>query len=260
MNSKVYGVTVFGGIAEFTVMPCSTAALMSNKLNFTQAAALPVAALTSLEALERAEVKKGQKVLIIGASGGCGMFGVMLANLRGAFVTGISSRRNSPFVKSLKADRVVDYSNAVEMGTLSSEGAVYDVIYDTVTSFDPVDPNYIPITKPLLKEGGRYIAINGYQFAWAVCFIDQATRLLFGFTIQRSGYELFFLTPTAEAMQKITRWYDNGDLSQVPLDSIYSLDAAGSKRVFEENVWRAMSRMKSRRAVGKIVFEFSESG
>jgi hypothetical protein len=65
--------------------------------------------------------------------------------------------------------------------------------------------------------------------------------------LQRSDYDLFLLTPTSESMAQLAKWYDDGDVSHAPLDSTYAVDS-------NESLWKAMARMKSRRAVGKIIF------
>jgi hypothetical protein len=117
-------------------------------LTFQEAAALPVVALTTVEAYDRAAVKPNERVLVIGASGGCGMFGVLIGKVLGAKVTGICSTKNVPFVVELGADEVVDYRNSSSMEVLLAQKGQFDVIYDTVSSFDPADPNYEVRTIP----------------------------------------------------------------------------------------------------------------
>jgi len=253
VGDEVYGVSMLGSIAEYTAVSCSTIAHKSKVLNFTEAAALPVASLTSLEAIEKGQIKKGDSMLVIGASGGCGIFAIKLAKARGITTTGICSTRNIAFVKSLQADFVVDYKDKKQMKALTQEGPRFDMVYDTVTSFDPLDPDYLPFAQPLLKKDGKYIAINGKESDWTVAVIDRLTRII-GFTIQRSGYELFMLEPKAESMQKLSGMFDNGEIEGVPLDSLYRMD--GDNASFVNALWGAMAKMKSRRTVGKIVFEF----
>ena len=98
-------------------------------ISFEHAAAVPIAAVTALQAVRDAgKVQAGQRVLVNGASGGVGTFAVQIANARGAHVTGVSSTRNLELVRSLGADDVIDYTNA----DFTEGQARYDVIIDNV--------------------------------------------------------------------------------------------------------------------------------
>jgi NADPH:quinone reductase-like Zn-dependent oxidoreductase len=157
VGDAAFGMAPLGSIGEYAVLGCAAAARKPSCLSHAEAAGLNVAALTSLSALERGGVEKGHKVLILGASGGCGMFGVAIGALLGAEVTGVCSTRNTEFVRQRGAAHVVDYTDAAQMAALQAQGAgSFDVVYDTVSSFDPVDPDYEPSMRPLLKPGGRY--------------------------------------------------------------------------------------------------------
>ena len=156
-------------------------------------------ALTSQEAWDRTNLKKGDSALVIGASGGCGTFGVTLAKALGATVTGICSTKNVKLVYELGADAVVDYRKTLEMDKLKAGGKQFDVIYDTVTSFAPEDPDYEPDMRPLLKQGGRYVAINGSPLDWILGIWEKILfKKYFGMKIQREHYDLFLLTPTVD--------------------------------------------------------------
>ena len=114
-----------GAFAEYVCAPQDQFAAKPARLSFEQAAALPLAAVTALQGLRDAgEVKSGQKVLIIGASGGVGTFAVQIAKWLGAEVTGVCSTKNMELVRSLGADRVIDYT--AEDFTAGAEQ--YDVI------------------------------------------------------------------------------------------------------------------------------------
>ena len=251
VGDAVFGLAPLGSIGEYTMLPCAVAAKKPTTLSFDEAAGLNVAALTSLYALtERAKVKKGDRVLVIGAAGGCGSFGVKLAKLLGAEVTGVASAANHALVREIGASHVVDYKDDKEMAALKG-GRHYDVVYDTVSSFEDA-MNWVPIATPLVKEGGLYVAINGQHSEWTWALLDVLARPL-GLSAQRAGYHhVGLLVPHRAGMQQLAQWYESGELSGgVPIDSTFVLATNAS-------AWSAMARQKSRRAVGKIVVKFPD--
>ena len=151
------GDEVFGGrtgaFAEYvTVREDRALVPKPPNLTFEQAAAVPVAAITALQALrDGGKVQPGQKVLINGASGGVGTFAVQIAKALGADVTGVSSTRNVELVRSLGADRVVDYKK----DDYSRSGELYDVIMDNVGNRSLAD------NRRVLKPEGKYVLIGG---------------------------------------------------------------------------------------------------
>ena len=130
------GDAVFGGkggaFGEYvSVAESGSVALKPANMTFEQAAAVPIAAITALQALrDKGKLRAGQSVLINGASGGVGTYAVQIAKAYGAHVTGVCSTRNLDLVKSLGADQVVDYTQ--EDFTKNSQK--YDLILDTVST------------------------------------------------------------------------------------------------------------------------------
>lgn len=119
----------FGGFAEYVATTEDVVARKPANLSFAEAAAVPMAALTALQGLRHhGEIRPGQAVLINGASGGVGHFAVQIAKAFGATVTGVTSARNLDLVRSLGADRVVDYTKR----DFASDGPRYDLILDTI--------------------------------------------------------------------------------------------------------------------------------
>lgn len=121
-------------------------------LTFEQAAAVPVAALTALQALrDKGQLQAGQKVLINGASGGVGTFAVQIAKSMGAEVTGVCSARNVEMVGSIGADHVIDYKT--QDYTKGEER--YDLIVDNIGN------HALRAQLGVLKSGGRLVIVGG---------------------------------------------------------------------------------------------------
>jgi len=142
------GDEVFGGrdgaLAEYVVVrEDRSVVLKPANVSFEQAAGVPVAAVTALQALrDESRVRPGQKVLINGASGGVGTFAVQIAKSFGAEVTAVCSTRNVSLVRSLGADHVVDYTRE----DFTHSGQLYDVVLDVVGNRPLLD--YRPIMAP----------------------------------------------------------------------------------------------------------------
>ena len=273
VGDEVYGLAG-GSIAEFATLDCAKAAKRPRSLTASEAAGLPVAALTSLMALERSGLREGHRALVLGASGGCGIFGVTLAKLKGAHVTGVCSTHNRDFVRSLGADTVVDYRSEEEMAALLAGGEQFDVVYDTVTSFAEEDPDYEPFMRPLLHSdssesgedivGARYVAINGAQSDWRNMVLEQfIIRPLLGddWRVQRPGYDLFLLSPTKAKLESLASYFDAGDLTLPDGFVEASFPLSGVDLIADTvQLHAAFEKMKSRRTRGKIVFELPLAG
>ncbi|HET8538459.1 MAG TPA: NAD(P)-dependent alcohol dehydrogenase [Anaeromyxobacter sp.] len=126
-------------------------------VTFEQAAAVPVAAITALQGLrDEGKLQPGQRVLVNGASGGVGTFAVQIAKALGADVTGVCSTRNVEMVKSIGADRVVDYTRE----DFTNGGARYDLVLDNVGNHS------LLASRRALNPAGRYVMVGGPKGRW----------------------------------------------------------------------------------------------
>ena len=125
-GDEVFGIAD-GSFAEYACARADKLAPKPERLSFEQAAAVPVSGLTALQAVrDHGRVQPGQKVLVIGASGGVGSFAVQIAKAFGALVTGVCSTTKVDMVRSIGADDVIDYRRA----DITDAGERYDVILD----------------------------------------------------------------------------------------------------------------------------------
>jgi NADPH:quinone reductase-like Zn-dependent oxidoreductase len=161
-----------GAFAEYACASESALAAKSEHVTFKQAAAVPVAALTALQGLrDKGRIQPGQKVLINGASGGVGTFAVQIAKWFGADVTGVCSSRNVDLVRTLGADRVVDYTQ--EDCTQSLRG--YHLFLDCVGNHS------LSACRRILSPKGRLVVISGPDGRW----LGPVARLLKALVLSR---------------------------------------------------------------------------
>jgi NADPH:quinone reductase-like Zn-dependent oxidoreductase len=155
-----------GAFAEYACAAQSTLAMKPENASFEQAASIPLAGLTALQGLrDKGKIQPGQKVLINGAAGGVGTFAVQIAKSFGAEVTGVCSTRNVEMVRSIGADRVIDYTRE----DFTKSGQHYDLIFDLVAnhSFSArrrvLDPKGIYIGAGIVGLGGSMVSLLAHQ-------------------------------------------------------------------------------------------------
>jgi NADPH:quinone reductase-like Zn-dependent oxidoreductase len=151
LGDDIYG-TADGSFAEYASAKVGRVALKPVNLSFEQAAAVPISGLTALQGVrDRAAVQRGEKVLIIGASGGVGTFAVQIAKAFGAEVTGVCSASKTDLVREVGADHVIDYTQE----DFAEGEERYDVILD-IGGNSPLSR-----LRRVLTPRGRLVIIGG---------------------------------------------------------------------------------------------------
>ncbi|MGM0876637.1 MAG: NAD(P)-dependent alcohol dehydrogenase [Bacillota bacterium] len=182
----------FGAYAEYKCLPeDGPVSIKPNNITFEEAAAIPIGARTALFYLRKANIQSGQKVLVYGASGSVGTYAVQIAKYFGAKVTGVCSTTNLELVKSLGADKVIDYTAE----DFSSTGETYDVI------FEAVNKSSFSACMKSLKKNGTYINVTeplpGVRMLWTK--LTNSKKLILGQNSPETSEALNFLRELVEA-------------------------------------------------------------
>ncbi|SHM78385.1 NAD(P)-dependent alcohol dehydrogenase [Gracilibacillus kekensis] len=198
-GDKVFGDLAnfgWGGFAEYVSVSEHALSIKPGNLSYEEAAAIPTAAVTALQALrDKGNIQAGQKVLIYGASGGVGSFAVQIAKSFGAEVTGVCSTRNTDMLRKLGADHVMDYTKE----SFHSNKQKYDLIL-AVNGYQPLF-RYLHA----LSRKGTFVHVggSGVQMIQAMMLgpiISRiATKKVKSHVQQQSQSDLIFLKDLAEA-------------------------------------------------------------
>ena len=217
-GEAVYG-QCRGSCAEYACADPAQIARKPGNLTFEQAAAVPTSACTALQGLrDHGKVRPGQKVLINGASGGVGPFAVQIAKALGAEVTGVCSTGNVEMVRSIGADRVIDYTRE----DFTQGGPRYDVIMDNVASHS------LSETRRALTPDGVLIPSSGHAgMGW---IIAAALTAVF---VRQQGKPFVASTNSAD-LAVLAELIDAGKVTPV-IDRTYPLsDAPDAFRYLDE--------------------------
>ena len=234
------GDEVFGGrtgaLAEYvTVHEDRALVLKPDNVTFEQAASVPIAAVTALQALrDQGRIQAGQKVLINGASGGVGTFAVQIAKSFGADVTGVCSTKNVEMVRSIGADHVIDYTKE----DFTKSGQLYDLIIDNVGSHPLLD------YKRVLQPKGIFVIVGGpNEGSWIGPMTTPIkAKLLSPFVSQEFVFFLANLSP--EDLTILRDLMQTGKVTPV-IDRTYKLSEAPE----------AIAYLEAGHARGKVVVE-----
>ena len=232
VGDAVFGVRS-GAFGEYVVVrEDGSVTKKPENVSFEQAAAIPVAAVTALQALrDHGRLESGETVLINGASGGVGTFAVQIAKAFGAEVAGVCSGRNVDLVQSIGADRVFDYTR--ENYTDSQNR--YDLIVDMVGNHSPL------ANTRMLTPDGRYVIVGGAKGDWLAPFKQPLQAMLLSpFVDQQVG--MMLASETQEDLATLAELVASGQVVPV-IDRRYTLD----------EVAEALRYSESGRARGKII-------
>ena len=224
-----------GALAEYAIAKAERVAVIPSEMSFNEAAALPVSAITGLMAMrDIAKVQSGERVLVIGASGGVGSYAVQVAKHLGADVTGVCSTRNVEFVTSLGADHVVDYTK----GPVLDTDARFDVILDNVASHS------LNELEGILVPGGRILSNNGTSGGAWFGPLGRMAKAAWRNLVTKASYPQFVAMATTERLEDLLALIEAGAVRPV----------VGTTRSFDAAI-EAVAEVEWGHASGKVVVE-----
>ncbi|HKE33442.1 MAG TPA: NAD(P)-dependent alcohol dehydrogenase [Candidatus Angelobacter sp.] len=225
-----------GTLAEYVCVSESALVRKPDNVTFEQAASVPVAALTALQGFgDEEEVQPWQKVLINGAAGGVGTFAVQIAKSFGAHVTGVCSTRNVEMVRSIGADRIIDYTQE----DFTKGWQRYDVILDCVGNHS------LSACRSVLTPKGKYIMVGGPTGRWMVRLLARAIKALVLSKFVKQKLVMFVTKESKENLTMMGELMEQGKVRPV-IDRCYILS----------EVPEAIRYLEEGHARGKVVVTF----
>lgn len=236
------GDEVFGScrkaIAEYVCAPESKLVLKPKNITFEQAASVPVAAYTALQGLrDKGHTQPGQKVLINGAAGGVGTFAVQIAKSFGANVTGVCSTRNRDLVRSIGADRVIDYTQE----DFTKRAERYDVFLDCVGNHS------LSASRRVLSPKGVYVGAGGTTDNWMIRPLLRAIASIVFSLFSSQKFPMILAKPNKVDLNFMREQMESGKIVPV-IDTSYRLT----------EVAEAIRYLETGHARGKVVITFED--
>jgi NADPH:quinone reductase-like Zn-dependent oxidoreductase len=238
-----------GAFAEQACVDEDDATHMPRNLDFTAAAAVPLAALTALQALrDELHVQPGQNVFISGGAGGVGSFAIQIAKWLGAHVTTTASPRGEALARSLGCDEVIDYTSQ----DIPKLGARFDAGFDLIGGntlaqmFEIMKPGTKIVSVAALPEPQTAIKDLGGSRALAVLFWIISYGIRSRARRASVGYRYLFMHPSGNDLAQLAELIEQGKL-KVIVDRTYPL----------ANIADALAYVESGRAKGKVVVTMS---
>jgi NADPH:quinone reductase-like Zn-dependent oxidoreductase len=233
-----------GTMAEYVISNDKDVAFIPSNLSFDESASIPLAGLTSYQALvDVAKLSSGENILIHAGSGGVGTIAIQLAKHLGANVTTTTSAKNVNWVKDLGADKVIDYTKHSYL----DEGAKFDVVFDTLGGEHTLNAFKV------LKDGGRVVSVTGAldsitakQFG-----LNKFVRLILSFQARKvtkaaakmnAMYRFVFMSSSGAQLKMLAALYESGAIKPV-IDKTYG---------FGDSI-QALEYLSNGRAKGKVI-------
>lgn len=236
-GDEVFGLCK-GAFAEYACASESSVAKKPNNVTFEQAASVPVAAVTALQGLrDKGHIKAGYKVLINGAAGGVGTFGVQIAKSFGADVTGVCSTRNMEMVRSIGADRVIDYTKE----DFTKGVRTYDLILDSIGN------HLFSTCRHVLNAGGILIWVGGKSDNWMVGLVAGLIKAKMLSWFVRQKATMVMTKPGKEDLTILRDLMNSGKIAAV-IDRCYPLN----------EVAEAIRYVEQGHARGKVIITLAE--
>mmetsp|Transcript_14960 Transcript_14960/g.47170 ORF Transcript_14960/g.47170 Transcript_14960/m.47170 type:complete len:334 (-) Transcript_14960:58-1059(-) len=237
-----------GSFAEYALVPAAALGRMPKNISFKEAAALPLAGLTALQAFQtHGKLKEGQKVAVLGGSGGVGSLAVQIAKALGAahvYATGSAV----DLIKGLGADTVINYKEQDVVAAMT--GLELDIVFDTVGGYD----NWVA-GQAALKTGGIYLSIVGDGGSIASIMASMLWRNVKGvFGVLGPTYKVFLTSTDAPAvtadMRTLTELVESGALKPLVDARDFALTTAGVGDIVKASM--------THRTKGKLVLTVSK--
>jgi len=235
-----------GTFAEYIAIHEDDIALKPENLSFEEAASIPLVGLTTYQALtDILHLQKGQKILIQAGAGGVGTFAIQLAKLMGATVATTASEAGANLVKSLGADKIINYKTEKFEEILKN----YDAVFDTLGG------ELLEKSFEVIKSGGKIVSVSGLPnarfgkeygsgFFKTLLFSAASHKLTALEKKHKVQYTFLFMKPSGEQLRIIANFIETGKIKPI-IDRVFPF----------ENAQKAMEYAESGRAKGKIILK-----
>jgi NADPH:quinone reductase-like Zn-dependent oxidoreductase len=231
-GDEVFGIGI-GAFAQFAVAKADKLTLKPSNATFEQAAALGISGSTALRAVtDVGQIKSGDKVLIIGASGGVGTYAVQIAKALGAHVTGVASAQKADLVRGLGAEHVLDY----KVDDYANGRVKYDVIIDIAGN------NSITRLRRALAPAGTLVIVGGEEGDQITGGMGRQLRAMMLSPLVRQRFGLVFPKEHFSVLERLAALVDDGSVA-ASVERTYPLEQAAV----------AMDALASGRVRGKLV-------